>query len=90
MQVYKAVMNRSVSVAIKSVRNPSMVAKMEFVNEMAMLMNLRHQNVRPDILVEVTLQSLCAKLQGRTVSLICPLLDAVSGHFDASGPMCAL
>ncbi|KAK9834233.1 hypothetical protein WJX74_009876 [Apatococcus lobatus] len=43
--VYKGVMNKSVSVAIKSVRNPSMQAKMEFVNEMAMLMNLRHQNI---------------------------------------------
>ncbi|KAK9846855.1 hypothetical protein WJX84_007905 [Apatococcus fuscideae] len=43
--VYKGVMNKSVAVAIKSIRNPTMRAKMEFVNEMAMLMNLRHQNI---------------------------------------------
>ncbi|KAK9843038.1 hypothetical protein WJX74_005997 [Apatococcus lobatus] len=43
--VYKGIMNRSVAVAIKSILNPTMRAKMEFVNEMAMLMNLRHQNI---------------------------------------------
>ena len=50
LQVFKGIMNSSVAVAIKSVLNPTMRGKIEFVNEMAMLMNLRHQNVRDHFL----------------------------------------
>ncbi|KAK9862712.1 hypothetical protein WJX84_006255 [Apatococcus fuscideae] len=43
--VYKGVMNKSVPVAIKAINHPTLQNKMNFVKEMATLMNLRHQNV---------------------------------------------
>ena len=45
MQVYKGILNSSLSVAIKSVDDESGDAKVSFIEEIVCLMNLRHANV---------------------------------------------
>ena len=47
VQVYKAILNASLSVAVKSINDQSNSAKISFIEEIVCLMNLRHTNVSP-------------------------------------------
>ena len=46
LQVFKGILNGSLPVAIKSIKDDSSAAKVGFIEEIVCLMNLRHTNVR--------------------------------------------
>lgn len=85
-QVYKGILNASLSVAIKSINDDSNKAKIAFIEEIVCLMNLRHANVRPALSSQMPLL-LCTPTQ----SLLGPeMLARPGGSSRADARPCAV